>query len=218
MTRLIRVGVLDKQEVVHYGLRASCSDLSDIAVTGAYYRLCDALRAAEQGNIDILIMDYLLKGRDSLDSIRNLGIKYPDLRILMFLTDPCPATVTVLLGAGVHGVVCKCQPLDDCLQAIRLLASGQHYWGPSLGSIDLRDSLSHQAADSAETVLLSQPSLTLREREVLRLCISGLTVTSIAELSSRSLKTVSTQKQAAYRKLGFKNDMDLFRKLAQYGG
>lgn len=219
MASLIRVGVLDEQEVVHYGLRARFSDLSDIVITGAYARPCGALRAVENDNMDILIMDHLLKGKAGLDFIRNLNIKHPALRVLMFLTDPCPATVTVLLGAGVHGVVCKRQPLNDCIQAIRSLASGQHYWGPDRVSLDRCGGLPHHSADnSAEMALLSLSSLSLREREVLRLCISGLTVTSIAELSCRSLKTVSTQKQSAYRKLGLKNDMDLFRKLAQYGG
>jgi len=219
MAGLIRVGVLDEQEVVHYGLRAGCSDLADIAITGAYYFPSGALCGVEQDNIDILIMDYLFKSRDGLDFIRNLNIKHPELRVLMFLTDPCPATITVLQRVGVHGFVCKRQPLNDCIQAIRLLASGQYYLGPGLGSINRACSSPYQTAETdAEAALLSLPSLSEREREVLRLCISGLTVTSIAELSCRSLKTVSTQKQAAYRKLGFKNDIDLFRKLAQYGG
>ncbi|AVJ22735.1 MULTISPECIES: helix-turn-helix transcriptional regulator [Pseudomonas] len=76
--------------------------------------------------------------------------------------------------------------------------------------------MSDAPTEMGEAALLSYPALSQREREVLRLCISGLTVTRIAEMSGRSLKTVSTQKLAAYRKLGLKNDMDLFRRLSQY--
>ena len=39
---------------------------------------------------------------------------------------------------------------------------------------------------------------------------SGLTVSEIALHRHRSIKTVSTQKQAAFRKLGLRSDRDLF--------
>lgn len=218
MSSLIRVGVLDEQEVVHYGLRACFSDLPDIAIAGTYCRPSSALHAIEHGDIDLLIMDHGFKSRDGLDFIRNLNLIHPELPVLVFLADLCPATVRVLLEIGVHGIVCKRQSLSICVQAIRLLATGQHYLCPSLGGIHPLDLLSMQAGtQDAETSLLSHSSLSRREREVLRLCISGLTVTRIAELCSRSSKTVSTQKQAAYRKLGLKSDMDLFRTLALYG-
>lgn len=131
MASAIRVGVLDEQEVIHHGLRGGCSDLAGIAITGAYYRSGSATRAVARGDIDLLIMEYRLKGREGFNFICNLKIQHPKLRILVYLADPCPAT--------------------------------------------------------------------------------------IAELWNRSPKTVSTQKQAVYRKLGLKSDMDLFRKLAQYG-
>lgn len=218
MASLIRVGVLDEQEIVHLGLRGVCSDLPDVAIKGAYYRPDSALHAVAQGDIDILIMEYRLKGKDGFNFIRNLKVQDPKLRILAFLSDPCPATVALLLSAGVHSVVSKHRPLNDCIEAIRSLALGQRYEGEEKGGVTFSMSSPRQIADNgAEAALLSLRTLSLREREVLRLCISGLTVTSIAELSNRSPKTVSTQKQAAYRKLGLKNDMDLFKKLAQYG-
>lgn len=53
--------------------------------------------------------------------------------------------------------------------------------------------------------------LSPREREVLRCCLEGLTLTQISEKFSRSIKTVSAQKRAAYRKLGIQNDCQLFK-------
>lgn len=217
MSRLIRVGVLDEQEVVHSGLRACFSEVPDIVVAGAYFRPGNVLHAIERGDIDLLLMDPVLKRRANLELIRNLHIRYSELRILGFLADPCAAAVSMLLDAGVHGIVCKRQPLDDCVKAIRLLAAGQYYCGPIKDRAEVSNTAFSSAGNQdAAAMLLSLPALSLREREVLRLRISGLTVTCIAELVGRSLKTVSTQKQAAYRKLGLKSDMDLFRTLARY--
>ncbi|WP_073521747.1 response regulator transcription factor [Pseudomonas fluorescens] len=216
MSSRIRVGVLDEQEIVHYGVRAYFAGLPDIAVAGSYFRSSGVLHAIEAGGIDLLLMDYAPKCQDSLDFIRYLNIQYSKLRVLVFLAVPCTATVTMLLDAGVHGIVCKCQPLEDCVQAIRLLASGRHYDCPGMSVAPSVSPPVLTGTADVEAVLLSLPALSLREREVLRLCISGLTVTCIAELFGRSLKTVSTQKQSAYRKLGLRGDMDLFRRLARY--
>ncbi|PRB90095.1 hypothetical protein CQ006_25860 [Pseudomonas cedrina] len=95
------------------------------------------------------------------------------------------------------------------------MAAGQRYLCASITMAE-DAGMSDAPTEMGEAALLSYPALSQREREVLRLCISGLTVTRIAEMSGRSLKTVSTQKLAAYRKLGLKNDMDLFRRLSQY--
>jgi len=53
--------------------------------------------------------------------------------------------------------------------------------------------------------------LSPREREVLRCCLEGMSVTQIAEKFARSVKTISGQKQAAFRKLGVRNDNELFK-------
>lgn len=52
--------------------------------------------------------------------------------------------------------------------------------------------------------------LSPKEQEVIRCFLTGMTVTDIAEKFSRSLKTVSGQKQSAMRKLGLKADHELF--------
>ncbi|AZE56833.1 Capsular synthesis regulator component B [Pseudomonas synxantha] len=219
MSSLIRIGVLDEQEVVHFGLRACFSALPDMVVTGGYFRAESALHAIERGGIDLLLMDPVLRYQGSLDFIRNLHLHYSKLRILMFLTDPSATAASMLLDAGAHGVVSKRQSLADCIQAIRMLAAGQQYCSPDMeGGGASIPSPALTNAHEAEAMLLSLPGLSVREREVLRLCIDGLTVTCIAARFGRSSKTVSTQKQAAYRKLGLKSDMDLFRRLARYGG
>jgi two-component system capsular synthesis response regulator RcsB len=59
--------------------------------------------------------------------------------------------------------------------------------------------------------------LSPRETEVLRLFASGLTVSSISERLSRSVKTVSSQKSVAMMKLGLKNDHDIFIYAREHG-
>ncbi|AVJ22734.1 MULTISPECIES: response regulator [Pseudomonas] len=100
MSSLIRVGVLDEQEVVRFGLHGHLAGQSGIAVAGTYSRASDALSAAEQGSIDLLLIGYVLQDSNGQQLIKTLTAHYPKIRILVFLAEPCLATATLLLSMG----------------------------------------------------------------------------------------------------------------------
>ena len=53
--------------------------------------------------------------------------------------------------------------------------------------------------------------LSKRELEVVRLFVAGMTIKEISEQLMRSIKTISTQKNTAMRKLGLERDSELFQ-------
>ena len=68
------------------------------------------------------------------------------------------------------------------------------------------DTLKMNAGGKDEEVILSK-----RELEVVRLFVSGMTIKEIGEKLNRSIKTISTQKNTAMRKLGLERDSELFQ-------
>ncbi|EFQ62748.1 LuxR C-terminal-related transcriptional regulator [Pseudomonas lactucae] len=219
MSGVIRVGVLDEHEVVRYGLHTHLAEQSGISVAGVYDQVGAVWRALEHNLIDLLVMSHALQKTDALNLVKAIRHDCPQLKQLLIVDEADPKVALSLRAGGAHGVVCKREPLDVLIQAVRAVAAGERYLSPSIVAAQAYSPIPAwwDCSDAAE-VLAAHPALSLREREVLRLCISGLTVTRIAEISHRSLKTVSTQKLAAYRKLGVKSDMDLFKRLSQPGG
>ncbi|EMA4114018.1 helix-turn-helix transcriptional regulator [Escherichia coli] len=57
---------------------------------------------------------------------------------------------------------------------------------------------------------LSGSRLTAKEKDVIGLLLAGHSVKAISIMRNRSLKTVSSQKQSAYKKLGVRSDIGLF--------
>ncbi|MGN7738575.1 LuxR C-terminal-related transcriptional regulator [Pseudomonas sp. 22526] len=219
MLNAIRVGVLDEQEVVRYGLCRHLASQSGMVVTGSYRSSNHALRAAHQGEIDLLLMDHTLEQSDGIGLIKTLKKELPQLKLLALMPAPNTVVATLLFTLGVRGVVCKTQPLKAYVEAVRALAAGGLYCCSGLAENQPQaQSTTTIAAESSdvEAALLTNAVLSSRERDVLRLCISGLTVTQIAYRFGRSVKTISAQKLAAYRKLGLKNDMDLFKNLSRH--
>ncbi|MNN84092.1 Transcriptional regulatory protein RcsB [compost metagenome] len=56
-----------------------------------------------------------------------------------------------------------------------------------------------------------------RELEVVRLFVNGMSMTEVALHLNRSIKTVSTQKSSAIRKLGLTCDAELFVYAQKHG-
>ena len=53
--------------------------------------------------------------------------------------------------------------------------------------------------------------LSPRERDVINCFVEGMSVTQIANVNKKSIKTISSQKRSAMRKLGLDNSMAIFR-------
>ena len=220
-TRPIRVVVLDDHAVVRHGLGARLKQEADIEVTGMFASGREIVQALKDSavEVDVLLMDYSLGPAeiDGLNLIRLIRVRYPDLKILVASAHHNKATVGMVMHAGARGFVGKEEELSELVRAIRTVAAGGKRLNPTLAAEMERDTLNAAPADGSATesselsALVDRPELSPKEREVLRCCLDGMSVTDIAEKFARSIKTISSQKQSAYRKLGIRTDTELFK-------
>lgn len=216
----LRVAVLDDHSLIRLALNSRLSREADFAVVGVYSGSAELISALRVLTIDLLVLDYQLhEGElDGLNLIRMLRKQHPQLLILISSSSEKPAIVNLAIGAGANGFLGKSQPVDDLVVAIRTVASGQLYLS-SLMAFELdKKPVSGQECTSAngddspsDTLLVSNVALSPKEREVLRCCLDGMQVSQIALKFMRSRKTISGQKQSAFRKLGIRTDVELFR-------
>ena len=220
-TRPIRVVVLDDHAVVRHGLAARLKQEADIEVTGMFASGREIVQALKDNTVevDVLLMDYSLGPAeiDGLNLIRLIRVRYPDLKILVASAHHNKATVGMVMHAGARGFVGKEEELSELVRAIRTVAAGGKRLNAALAAEMEHDALADTpaaapATDAAKlSALVDRPELSPREREVLRCCLDGMSVTDIAEKFARSIKTISSQKQSAYRKLGIRTDTELFK-------
>ena len=216
MLKPIRVAVLDTHEIARYGLCLHLFEQPGIRVVGSYGCCVSAIRGVCEDKFDLLLIGHLAEGNDTLALIRTLSIEQAALRFLVLLDQPHLPTAVVLMASGVHGIVCKTQPLGSYVTAIHSLAKGEFYFCSRLilqATFDMPVGMHAGDEITTRTRLVDSVMLTSNERKVLHLCVAGLTDTQIAAGFSRSVKTISAQKRAAYRKLGLRHDLDLFRRL-----
>ncbi|MFJ3047126.1 response regulator [Herbaspirillum chlorophenolicum] len=214
----VRIALLDDHAVVRYGLAGRLSEEPDFQIVGTFATSKEMMVALRTAPADLLVIDYSLGANDidGLNLIRALRVRFPDSKILVSSSHYNPATVALAMKAGARGFVGKSQELSELIQAIRTVSVGRVHLNNNMAA-ELSSMLSTEPGESAregEVVsdsLSENSELSPREREVLRCCLDGMTVTQIAEKFARSVKTISGQKQSAFRKLGVRNDSELFK-------
>ncbi|AZD35984.1 MULTISPECIES: response regulator transcription factor [Pseudomonas] len=215
----LRLAVLDDHSLIRLALKSRLAREAEFKVVGVYAGSSELLSAMREIQIDLLILDYKLQDGelDGLNLIRQLHKQYPDLKILISSSEERPAVINMAIGAGAGGFLGKSQPVDDLITAIRTTASGRAYLSAQaafeLRSLPVPGNEPEQMEGKSQSqtdTFLNNPLLSPKEKEVLRCCLDGLGVTQIALKFSRSRKTISGQKQSAFKKLGIRGDAELF--------
>lgn len=210
----LRIALLDDHAIVRHGLVSRLKEESDFDLVGIYGTSRDAIAGLIDHPADLLLLDFAL-GADDLDGvslIRALRVKFPDCRLLMLSTHHESATVALALRMGARGFVGKGQDMSELVKAIRTVALGAVYLSSDMSYRVSGASTTPQPPENeAEKGSFQMAALSAREQEVIRCYLAGMTVSEIAEKFNRSIKTISTQKSAAFRKLGVTSNNGLFK-------
>lgn len=209
----IRIALLDDHAVVRHGLANTLAAEADFDIVGVYERSRDLIAGLAKAPADLLLLDFSLNP-DELDGvslIRALRVKFPACQILILSSHHDPATVGLAMRVGARGFVGKGEEMAQLVKAVRRVAGGAVYLNADM-TYRLAESVTSAAEDKSEAPdPLVQAELTSREQEVIRCYLAGMTVSDIAEKFNRSIKTISTQKTSAFRKLGVTSNNELFK-------
>ncbi|OEZ00676.1 MULTISPECIES: response regulator transcription factor [Stenotrophomonas] len=191
---VVNIALLDDHDVVRQGSYVHLSQDPRFHVVGNHAGTRALVTTLLHHLVDVAIVDYTLAEGDlqGMELLRMLRRRFPRVRVLMFSANVHHVMISNTLAAGAAGVISKGETLDELARAILRVAAGHDHV-----PVNYRDEHAEHRLSQAE-------------REVLQLCLSGMTVTDIAQQRHRSIKTISTQKHAAFRKLGLRTDRDLF--------
>lgn len=211
----VRVMQLDDHPVVRRGSSAILDQEADIHIVGSFASSRELMNALRSEMPDLLLIDYSLGPGDidGVNLIRTLRLRFPTCAILVSSAHCNLATASLALRAGAHGFIGKAQATSELAKAIRAVAMKRRYIDPLIAAkLDIGHlPLPSASVNEEKSALVQHAKLTPREQEVLRCFLDGLSISQIAQKFSRNINTISTQKQAALRKLGVRSDNELFK-------
>jgi DNA-binding NarL/FixJ family response regulator len=207
----IRVMVVDDHEVWRHGIRADLegSGVGVVVAEGADGG--EAIEAAREAMPDVVLMDLQLPTVSGTEATRQIVEESPHVRVLVLSVSGEEADVLEAMKAGATGYLLKSSTAGEVTDGVRRVALGEPVFTPSLAGLVLQEFRRLSSRDPSE------PGLTARENEVLRLVAKGYVYREIAERLFISVKTVQNHVQNILSKLQLHRRYELMRYAIQKG-
>jgi DNA-binding NarL/FixJ family response regulator len=192
----------DDHPIVREGLARLLRE-HDFDVVGSVGDGHGLIEAATRLRPDVTITDLSMPGLSGLDVLARLGAERVDSKIIVLTMHHDANLATLALRGGASGFLLKEAAGDELLEAIRQVLQGRVYLTPAL----TRDVMERMAGSASA----SEPQLTPRQRDVLRLIVKGQRMKEIAANLGLSTRTVETHKYEMMQVLGLHSTAELVR-------
>jgi len=201
---VIRVLVVDDQEVVRAGFGALLATQPDFDVVGTARDGAEAVRICNAERPDVVLMDVRMPVMDGIEATRQItGSGADGPRILMLTTFDLDEYVYDALGVGASGFLLKDVTAERLFDAVRVVASGEALLDPGVTRRLIGEFARLGPRRVPESALLQ--GLTPREVEVLTLVAEGLSNVEIADRLVVSDQTVKSHVSRVLTKLGLRD-------------
>jgi DNA-binding NarL/FixJ family response regulator len=201
---MIRLLLVDDQELVSQGLQAMLNLESDLEVLGIANNGQDAVQQAETLQPDIILMDIRMPIMDGREATRVISQKFPDIKVLVLSTFDEDDYIAQSIKAGAKGYLLKDMPCEELAQAIRLVFRGYTQMGPGLME-KMLDGMLDSDVTEKQSSELELAELTPREVDVFNLVGTGCTNREIAKQLYITEGTVKTHVTHILNRLNLRN-------------
>jgi DNA-binding NarL/FixJ family response regulator len=204
---VIRVALVDDQQLVRAGFKMVLEAQPDMTVTGEADDGQAAVELAARGEADVMVMDVRMPRLDGVAAADRICAAGPLPRVLMLTTFDLDEYAFAALKAGASGFLLKDVPPQELLFAIRSVHSGDSVVAPSTTRrlLDRFVPLLSDEGAAPPSPPAELGELTEREREVLIQVAAGLSNAEIATRLFVSEATVKTHVGRVLAKLGLRD-------------
>ena len=198
-----RVLIADDHTIVREGLRALLESDPSIEVVAAVDNGRDAVRLVTSLKPDLALVDLSMPEIDGLSAVRDLMRRSTDTKLVILTMHKTEEHIRAALEAGASGYLVKDASREELLMAIRAVLNGKKFISPAVADRILTGYLGGEGKDSRVRSL--SDTLTVREKQVLKLIAEGRRNREIAEALFVSVKTVEKHRANLMNKLDLHN-------------
>ena len=188
---MIRLLLVDDQDIFRQGLVALLSVEADLEVVGQARNGLDAIARALALQPHVILMDVRMPVCDGVQATREIHQHYPWIRILVLTTFDDDEYILQSLQMGALGYLLKRTPAQEIAAAIRSVSQGYSQLGPTIAQKVFSQLKSSPPSSNSYQDLLSK-----REIGVLKLigqAKNNLEIAQELHLSEGTVKNYVTQ-------------------------
>ena len=210
--RSIKIVVASEYPIFRIGATAVFSG-SSVRVVGEAASVTEAVSRVRRKEPDVLLMDLQLRGNNGPDCLTEIKAARPEMRIIIVGSRERAAYLLHAINLGCSGFVTKEVTARRLIHTVRAVAAGERIVEPVL----LNELLGEVGKRTRTTESETTETLSVTEREVLRLITRGQTNRQIAQALGYRLGTVKSYVQRIILKLGVADRIQAAVKAARYG-
>jgi two-component system nitrate/nitrite response regulator NarL len=191
----IRVFVADDHPVYREGIVRAIEERPDLELVGQASSGRDALAAIQRIEPDVALLDIMMPDLDGLEVVSAIERDEVPTRVALLSAHVDGAFAYRAVAAGARGYLSKQAARQEICDALVGIAAGGTAFAAEVQTGLASELHERQGAERG-------PTLTPREREVLKLVADGRSAPEIGQLIHLSPATVKSHLQAIYEKLG----------------
>jgi DNA-binding NarL/FixJ family response regulator len=201
MPSLPKAVIADDHQMVAQGLSRLLE--REVEVVGTAHDGGQLIELARLHRPDIIVADVNMPVMSGLEAMRRLKAENLRSKFILLTLQPEPRLASEALRGGASGYLLKQSAGEELIEAVHAVLQGLTYLTPLI----TRDVLWAMA----QTDEPRHPTLTPRQREVLRRLADGKRMKEIAAELNISVRTVETHKQELMQTLGLETNADLIK-------
>ena len=203
---MIEILMADDHVIFRSGLRRLLLDEPDMRIVAEASKGQEVIEQLRRRAFGVVLLDVNMAGSSGLDTLRRLHAEWPSQPVVMLSMYPEDQYAPIAFDAGANGYVSKDRDAAQLIAAIRIAASGGFHLPACV-----------RPGHRPPTAQAAHASLTEREWQILRLILTGVSLTEIGHRLCLSVKTISTYRGRLLDKLGLGSNAELVRYCLEHG-
>lgn len=211
MTEKIRLYLADDHQILIDGLVAVLKTNKSFEVVGYSLTGENLVDDLADKNIDILIMDINMPGKDGIEVLKEFNSKGFSCDVIVFSSFDDIKLIKEVLQLGAKGYLTKQSAGENIIEAINTIYGGEEYYSKSVREKIFLSFTGKEKENTAGFSEITPESITDRELEILKLISLEYSGKEISEALYISTNTVETHRKNLIKKLNVKNTIGLVK-------
>lgn len=200
MSKSIRIVMVEDHPEYREGIALALETEPDIQLTDQFGMAEQALKVLEHDTTtDVVLLDLNLPEMSGLEAIPWIKKYCPKIKIIILSQSDNETDILKAIHLGADGYLLKGSTLDEIISGIRTVVKGGASLDPRVAQFILN------TIQTKVPEVNSDPLLSERELEILRLLSEGLMKKDISERLDIGITTVATHVRRIYEKLDVVN-------------
>jgi DNA-binding NarL/FixJ family response regulator len=187
--QITRVIIADDHRLVRAGFRSLLDAIPSVEVIAEASDGLEALECIAKYRPNLALLDIGMPKLNGLEVLTRIRKDFPETKVIILSMHSNEEFVMQALTSGAASYVLKGAAVEELELAVRAVARGETYLGPSVSRTVI-----HASAEGKQNRAKALIELTPRQRDVLQLLAEGKTTKQIAHGLKLSPKTVEAHR------------------------